>query len=169
MPIIEASYIDRLHPEDSKHKRKTFISKSGTGMVPVYEYKVIDGIKQLVNSGERNVQEEIDSFALSTDIHVLIERFVNGDTSVMRPDGVFGDFTNAPTTYAEMFEGVQKCKNLFDSLPSEIRDKFDNSYEKFWSEYGTDYFDDVFKSFNSDKVDAPVSEPKKDEVVNNAE
>lgn len=157
------SYFDRC----DKNKRKSFVSCSGDPIAKKYEYRYVDGVKQLVVSGETNVQEFIDSFADQCDIHVIIAKFLNGDNSVLnRSIGQFGDFRDCPTTYAEMFDRVQKCENLFKSLPTEIKEKFDNSYEKFWSEFGSNYFDDVFKDYYDvqPEPDAAISDPIRDEV-----
>lgn len=149
MAIKFESYFDKLS-SDPKKKSRCFISNAGSKFVPVYEYDVIDGIKTLIPVGEHDIQAEIDSYADQADINNIINRFLNGDTSVLNPKlGTYGDFSDVPTTYAELFSRVQKCQNVFDSLPVEIRSKFDNSYEKFWSDFGSDSFDAVFDEYNS--------------------
>ena len=143
------SYFDKLFPS-SKAKVSEFHTCPGERFITTYEYDVIDGIKMLVPSGEHDIQLEIDSFEESQDINNIIARFLNGDTSVLNPkSGVYGDFTHCPKTYAEMFSHVQKCENIFNNLPVEIKEKFDNSYQKFWSDMGTDSFDNVFSEYNS--------------------
>ena len=143
-----------------KKKRPDYLSCSGEAIGTTYEYSIVDGIKQLVPCGKTDRQAFIDSFAEETDINVIIAKFLNGDTSVInKAVGQFGDFRNCPTTYAEMFDRVQKCENLFNTLPVEIKEKFDNSYEKFWSEFGSNYFEDVFKEYNSPEEDVPIPNP----------
>ena len=134
----------------TKSKNLDYISNCGERFLTSYEYDIIDGIKTLVPNGETDLQAEIDSFAELQDINNIIARFVNGDRSAINPNnGVYGDFSNVPTTYAELFSRVQHCKNVFDKMPVELREKFDNSYEKFWSDFGSDSFDEIFKEYNS--------------------
>lgn len=143
------SYFEMLCPSN-KSKILDYISNSGERFVQTYEYEVVDGIKSLVPKGETDLQDFIDSFAESQDINNIIARFVNGDMSAVNPNqGTYGDFTNVPNTYAEIFERVQHCKNVFDKLPVDLRDKFDNSYEKFWSDFGSSTFDKIFEEYNS--------------------
>lgn len=143
------NYFDKLVPSN-KSKKLDFVSNCGERFITTYEYDVIDGIKTLVPVGETDIQAEIDSFSASQDINNIITRFVNGDMSAVNPNsGTYGDFTDVPTTYAELFSRVQQCKNVFDKMPVELRDKFDNSYEKFWTDFGTDSFNIIFEEYNS--------------------
>lgn len=172
MAIVFSTYFERLD-NSIKKKNKIFFSNSGTKFVPTYEYQLIDGIQTLVQNGETDLDSLIQSHAQEADIHVIINKFLNGDDSVLnKAVGTFGDFTNYPSTYAELFDRVQQCENLFESLPPEIRSKFDNSYQKFWSEFGSDHFDNVFNEYNktlnvkTSVVDDNVAEKG---VVDNAE
>lgn len=172
--MIFATKISRFERK-SDHKKKIddFYSCAGEPVGITYEYNFIDGIKTLVPSGEVDRQSIIDSYAVSQDINVMINKFLQGDSSVLNPSsGQYGDFTNCPSTYAELFDHVQKCKNVFDSMPAEIKEKFDNSYEVFWSQFGSERFDAIFKDFNNDidsnigspDVEIPVVPPKESEV-----
>ena len=143
------SYFEMLSP-DKKSKQYIYESQAGEQFLVTYEYDVVDGIKMLVPSGEHNIQEEINSFADEQDINNIIARFLNGDTSVLNPKhGTYGDFSNVPSSYAELFSHVQKCENVFNNLPADIREMFDNSYTKFWSDFGSESFDKVFEDYNS--------------------
>lgn len=156
MKIEVSSIFDKM----DKKKRPVFSSCSGEAIGTTYEYAIIDGIKQLVPAGKTNRQDFINSFADETDINVIVAKFLNGDTSVINDAvGQFGDFRNCPTTYAEMFDRIQKCENLFNSMPIEVKEKFDFSYEKFWSEFGSNYFEDVFREYNTSSEPVPSPDP----------
>lgn len=91
-----------------------------------------DGSVELVESGKENIYEAIQSHKDSCDIHVLLARYHNGDvTALSRVQGTYGDFTSMPQSYAELLNMVIKGENLFNSLPVEVRAKFDHSLEKF--------------------------------------
>lgn len=169
--MIFATKITRFERKsDHKKNIEEFSSCCGDPVGITYEYKYIDGIKLLVPSGEVDRQAFIDSYADSQDINVMINKFLQGDSSVLNPSsGQYGDFSNCPSTYAELFDHVQKCKNVFDSMPVEVKEKFDNSYEVFWTQFGSDRFDEIFKDFNNginSNIDAeiPVVPPTESEV-----
>lgn len=86
----------------------------------------------LSESGRENIYEFIQSHKDSVDIHVLMQRFENGDASVFsRVQGSYGDFTNLPKSFAEMLNVIIAGQSYFDSLPVEERAKYDHSFEKF--------------------------------------
>ena len=85
-------------------------------------------------TGKRNIPDFIDSFRESCDINNIVERFNSGDVSVLsRSQGAFFDATQLPHTYAEMLKTVINAEQTFNSLPLDIREKFDNSYVKWLS------------------------------------
>lgn len=166
MPYKCVSYIDKMN----RDRKSDFITPSGSPVKNDYDYKIIDGIKQLVVSGESNTQDIIDSFAEESDINVIVARFLNGDDSVLNKTvGQFGDFRDCPTTYAEMFDRVLACQRIFENMPVDIRNKFDNSYEKFWTSYGTKYFDDVFSDYEVKTSPQDIVIEKESEVKIDAE
>uniref|UniRef100_A0AAU8B1P4 Internal scaffolding protein n=1 Tax=Dulem virus 174 TaxID=3145651 RepID=A0AAU8B1P4_9VIRU len=91
-----------------------------------------DGTMELVESGRENLYEFIQSHAEGVDIHVILERFARGDISALsRAQGAYGDFTTVPKTYAEMLNTLIAGEEYFNSLPVEVRAKFDHSFQKF--------------------------------------
>ena len=56
MPFVCESYIDKF----DKERKSKISTKTGSAFAPTYEYKIVDGIKQLVVSGEINTQDIID-------------------------------------------------------------------------------------------------------------
>lgn len=165
-----SSFVDRfLERQDKKDKK--FITECGSFIQPEYEYKIVDGIKMLVRTGEKNVQDYIDSFEQSTDINYVISRFLAGDTSVMNPyDPQYGDFTHVPKTLAEAHQRVLDAEKFFNGLPKEIKEKFDNSSDKFWTQYDSPYFREVFKDFAPNNEPVPVEvDPIKESEVKDAE
>ena len=160
------SYFDRLE------KHSAFYSPTGNGTIEEYElkYDKEKGTEILVKVGIRNTQEEIQSFAESAKITNIISRFVNGETDILNSvDGVYGDFRETPTSYAEYFKRVKEAEKIFDQLPENIKDKFDNSAEKFFLEFGTDSF--VNKVSDLDDPNTEINEPMQSikEAYDNAE
>lgn len=140
-----------------------FVSNSGTSIVKDYAYQVKDGVKKLVIVGEHDIQPEIDSYADSCDINVIVQRFLAGDeTALNQAQGFYADMKSLPKTYAEWHERYQECENFFNRLPVDVREKFNHSVTEFWSDFGSDHFIDALSI-------KTVDEKKVSEVVENAE
>ena len=115
--------------------RDLIYTDPGCGDVPIYSPSVDnDGHIILEEIGTKNLPEYIDSFRESCDINNLVARFNAGDvTALSRAQGAFFDATQLPHTYAEMLNTVINAEQTFNSLPIDIREKFDNSYVKWLS------------------------------------
>lgn len=104
-----------------------------------------DGKETLIAIGEHDIYPEIQSHAKSVDINEIILRYQRGDLDVLaQRAGMYGDFTNMPTSYAELYQNVLDAQAYFDSLPLEVRQKFDHSFSKFFTSIGTPEFEAVF-------------------------
>ena len=66
--------------------------------------------------------------------------------------GYYADITDSPKTLAEAQNNILKLKQGFDKLPAEIREKFDNSKEKFVMEFGSNEWTNKM-GFNNEKAD----------------
>lgn len=75
--------------------------------------------------GKENFQTYIQSFESSCDLAVIAQRVANGELGLLnsRP-GIYGDFTQAPTTLAEVLQTRIDAKNMFNNLPEDVRKKF---------------------------------------------
>lgn len=91
-----------------------------------------NGCMTLEESGRESIYDFIQSHADSVDIHVLLKRYANGEADVFsQTQGAYGDFTTIPTSYAELLNSVIAGENYFNSLPVEIRAKFNHSFADF--------------------------------------
>lgn len=96
---------------------------------PVFDRK---GVMSLEESGVENLYDYIQSHAQSVDIHVLLQRYQQGDLTVLsRVQGTYGDFTQMPTTFAGALNTLIAAEQYFDSLPVEVRAKFGHSFSQF--------------------------------------
>lgn len=145
--------------------RKSVPYPETTSIVTDYQLSLApDGKEVLVAVGEHDIYPEIQSHAKSVDINEIILRHQRGDIDVLtQRAGVYGDFTNLPTSYAELYQSVLDAQAYFDSLPLDIRQKFDHSFSKFFTSIGTPEFNDVFSqsvvddAVNVDDVKSEVS------------
>lgn len=122
------------------------------------------GNKELIPCGFLDVYEEIQSHADSVDIHKIVERCtMTGDTSELyKTEGFYGDLAMFPTTRAEALQMLAEAQNIWDKLPVEVKKRFDNNVDNFFS---TAFSDEWTKKLEI-KQDAPIkeeSEVKSDE------
>lgn len=113
--------------------RIRFISNGGQRERILYQPKFDEnGVMDLVESGKEDLYDFIQSHAESVDIHVILARFQNGDIDALsRVQGAYGDFTNMPTSYAELLNRVNEGQSFFNSLPVDIRAKFNHNFAEF--------------------------------------
>ncbi len=91
-----------------------------------------DGTMELIEAGKENLYEYIQSHKESVDINVILKRYAKGDvTALQRRQAMFGDFSDAPSTYAEALNSMILAEQYFNSLPLETRAKFDHNFHRF--------------------------------------
>uniref|UniRef100_A0AAU8AV18 Internal scaffolding protein n=1 Tax=Dulem virus 140 TaxID=3145617 RepID=A0AAU8AV18_9VIRU len=117
-----------------------FHSNLGSPVKQLYQAEYDkDGTLNLVESGRENLYDYIQSHKDSVDIHILLQRYKNGDVSALsRAQGTFGDFTEMPKSYAELLNNLIKGESYFNELPVEVRSKFDHSFQKWLVSAGSD-------------------------------
>lgn len=149
-------------------EKKRFYSNPGDSIKPLFGLEVDkDGVTQLVQKGKYDLFEFIQSHKDSVDIHKILERFENGDVDALNKyQGYYGDITEAPKTFADALNAVIKAKDLFNSLPLEVRAEFNHNPEEFIASLGTEKF---YKAVGlesptlSDPVEKPVEIVEKNE------
>lgn len=147
------------HPSASVSDPNSFISSSGDSFHVRLSPRVLeDGTIKLVVSGKDDIKAMINSFRDSTDMSFIIQRLAVGDTSVLnqRP-GMFGDFTQMPTTYAEALQLVIDGRREFNALPLDIKNSFNNDFRQFLASAGTAEWHEKLSSLRpSDPVQPDV-------------
>lgn len=114
----------------SEQKRRT--TESGRPMQNNYGYEIDKyGRKILVKQGETNLYEIIQESLEETKIENILKRVAMGDTTVMRPDGIYADMTEMPSNLIEARQQMQKLENIWNSLDIETRRKYNFDVEEF--------------------------------------
>lgn len=149
-------------------KKERVCCSSGDPIKILYGLEVDkDGVTQLVKKGKYDLYEYIQSHADSVDIHKILDRFQNGEVDALNKyQGYYADLTDAPKTFAEALNTVIKAKDLFNSLPLEVRAQFDHSPEQFIASLGTQKFIDAVGQKSPtlpDSVEKPVESVEKSE------
>lgn len=132
-------------------------SKFKTEYSPIVEK---DGSVTLRPVGKIDFHAYIQSFKDLTDIHYIVKKIANGDTSMLRFDGVYGDFTKYPKTLAEVLQLQIDSNKLFNSLPVEIKQKFSNDPNKFFAQSGTEEWFKTISPVLGDDVKSMIFPPK---------
>lgn len=117
-----------------------FKTHSGDTHHVQYESRLdFDGTVKLKESGRVDIQAQINSHAGETDMAVIVNRLMMGDTSVLTTKKpMYGDFTQFPRTYAEAFDLVNRSEQAFERLSPDIKVKYDNDVQKWFSSIGTE-------------------------------
>ena len=113
----------------------------------VYTAKYLDdGTVELEEKGKECLYDYIQSNRDSCDINLLVARFANGDVDALsKVQGAYGDFTQFPKTYAELLNRVNQGRLMFDDLPLDIRDKYNNDFAQFMAAMDKPDFWEQFK------------------------
>ena len=87
---------------------------------------------ELDRAQTKDIYAEIQSHKDSVDLHKIIERYRAGDVDALqRVQGMYGDLTIVPRNIFEFKEMEERISAGFDSLPIEIKEKFDFSFLQF--------------------------------------
>lgn len=144
---------------------KRFVSCSGskykTEYSPIVEK---DGTITLRPVGKIDFHAYIQSFKEQTDIHYIVKKIANGDTSMLRFDGVYGDFTKYPKTLAEVLQLQIDSNKLFNSLPVEVKQKFSNDPNKFFAMSGSEEWFESISPVLGDDVKNMIYPPKVESI-----
>lgn len=141
-----------------------FVTSSGESVKVLYSPKVLpDGTIDLVESGKIDINEMINAQRESTDIaYILAKMKETGDiSSLAKVQGVYGDFTEFPKTYAEILQLRIDSENSFYQLDPDVRAKFDNDFNKYFATAGTEEWFTKLGVMKQDEK--PVEEPKVEE------
>lgn len=114
-----------------------------------------DGTIDLIPAGKQDRQEMYNAQAAGCDMHLIVSRYLAGDTSVLeRVQGFYGDVSQLPRNNAELLQRVIDGERAFDSLPKEVKAAFDNDFRKWFATAGTDDWNKAMQQ----NVSSPVSD-----------
>lgn len=120
-------------------ERKKVTTPTGEKFEHEYGYEINkNGQKILTITGETNVYEKIQEQLEETKIENVLQRVVAGDTTVLRPDGIYQDITEMPNNLIEARRMMQSLENTWNTLPNEIKQHYDFDLEKFIGHSGSE-------------------------------
>lgn len=121
-----------------------------------------DGTIDLRKCGTENIKDKIQSFKELTDIEYIRKRLALGDVSVLNQvEAFYGDYSEVPTTKQEVLQMFIDGQKAFMSLDVDTRNKFDNDFNKWFAQAGTEeWFKRMNIELKGEQVDNPVEEVK---------
>ena len=120
-----------MEQQTNNIKRKIKYTPHGNKIQPEYSKGVENGKVKLIKTGTTNIYKKIQQFKDECDIKNILNRCMNGDYSMLRTGGQYGDFSNLPKSLNELQAFNKKAEMNFMKLPKEIRNEFDNDYGTF--------------------------------------
>lgn len=99
---------------------------SGDRKRPIYQRHCESGKEsKLVKVGESDLQDYIQSFADECDVTRIVQRYANGDTTVLqRVQGVYTDVSGVPSDLTTAFQTVSAARAYYEQLPEAARREF---------------------------------------------
>ena len=149
---------------------------TGSKFKNTYEEQLNDhNHKSLVKTGKTNLYETVQKHAEDTKISNILERATLGDkTALNRMQGQYVDCTDLPKSLMEAQNEIVKVKSQFETLPVEIREKFNFSPEQYVSEFGSKTWadktgitkarEDYNRIITEQKAKTETQNPTKEEV-----
>lgn len=128
------------------NRPKTKPNNTGFKEEPILGYKYEEnGKKVLVVKGMKDRYQLRQDALPGVEIKGLIARYRNGDlTALEKIKGMYGDFTEMPTSYVEAMNMVQNRTESFNMLPIEIKEKFNHNVNEFIRSMGSEEFKKIF-------------------------
>ena len=151
-----------MRNNDIAIKRGRICADPGDPMHKVFAPEMLeDGTIKLVQTGVENTDEIIQSYYESTTLESILSRFAAGDTSALnRYEPIYVDVTQQPKTLAEALQTVINSRNAFDALPVQVKQQFDNDYNKWLATAGTEKWYEVMKPvFGQNSAAAHAADP----------
>lgn len=120
--------------KDKKEHSIKFVTNPGNPMKEIKHGELqVDGTIKLVVDRIENTDETIQSYAPSTMIENIMKRIEAGQVELLNQrHGFFMDTIGLPSNMAEVLNLVIKGQEVFEKLPVEIKERFDNDFNKWF-------------------------------------
>lgn len=121
----------------TRYDRIVKTSNNGDPIRSVRAGELKNNVITVVEKGKEDLYSFINSFADSVDVHVLLTRFKNGDKeALMQRAGAYIDISAMPANINEFMQLAKNAENVFNGLPIEVKESFNNNVVEFISTIG---------------------------------
>lgn len=120
---------------------KKINTPAGSKIEEVLQLKIDEnGNEEFYISGHTNVYEKIQAHLEETKLENIIARCIDtGDTTLLyQKEGFYADITEMPKNWIEAQNKIKNAEEIFNSLPLEVRKKYDNNFNKYLSDVGSE-------------------------------
>ena len=144
-----------------KHDRK-FMNHGDTEF-PIRKARKVNGVLTVDDTKDMfNMKEYINSFKDACDINILLKRFQAGDQDAVaqftHTYGDYMDLTEIPDNFNDMMALARKGEDMFNALPVEKKELFDNNYELFVNSVGSkEWMEKMGYEGKTNKVVEPIA------------
>lgn len=136
-----------IRSQFEKHIR--YSVPSGSKFIELYQEQIENGVKTLKKTGLKNVWEEIQAGLEESKIENILHAVAMGDLSALNArEGSYMDSTTMPKTLMEAQNLVLKMKSEFETMPTEVKNQFNNSADKYVEMMGTEEFNKIMSPYN---------------------
>lgn len=109
--------------------KRVFVSCPGSRVHKHYESRFNGSKVEIVETGETDIQKEIEAYGKYTDLHYMLHRLSVGDTSVLSAKTpIYGDFSGLPTNPIDAINIVNSAESAFGKLSMDERSRYHNDY-----------------------------------------
>lgn len=152
--------------------RLRVFSPSPTGVAKIYEERLNkDGVMDLVQTGEHDLNEFVQASLESTKVYNILEHFAKTqDPSIFNAvSGFFADVTGMPTDMMAAHNMLLSIDKKFASLPQEVKEKYNFSPYQFYEAVMNGTFASDFGQIDQNIVNGtdPIAAGSDGKVVEN--
>lgn len=154
-----------MKTNNSVERCNEFVTPPGNQFEIIYSPKVMkDGSVELVETGKKDLKEEINSWREHTDMAFVLRAMALTGQPVNLVPGMYGDFSEMPGSMAEAMQLMIDAESAFYQLPLDKRNNFDNDFKKWLVMLNTDAekFSDLM-GFVKEQVENSVEVKEGDE------
>lgn len=116
-------------------------SEPGSKIEDVWAMRLDEkGKEEFYIEGQTNVYEKIQAFKDEVDLENILRRVTDtGDVTLLnKRQGVYLDITETPKNLIDATNMLNRAEKEFMSLPVEVREKFENNFNKYLALAGTE-------------------------------
>lgn len=125
------------------------VTPTGSIYLDEYQEEINDGVRSLTKTGAKNTDELIQLDLESSKIQNILAKALNGDFSDLKArEGTYVDATTMPKNLMDAQNLVIRMKSEFEKMPTEIKNQFNNSADKYVELMGTKEFSDIMAPYN---------------------
>ena len=133
----------------------------GDGTAPIFEERIENGVRVLVETGRNPLNEFVQASLPETLVYNILARYQRGDEMALHKTvGQFIDVVGMPTNLAEAQQALIDIENKFNTLTADVKAVFNNNVNEFIDAVSHGKLDEKLAPFAVKKPDVVVDVKK---------